>query len=58
MPEIFAMFNSFSTASLALPGMSGFTAELIIFFGMIMRGCGSAGILSAEVRRERDWELY
>nr|YP_009947865.1 NADH-plastoquinone oxidoreductase subunit 4 [Cerbera manghas]QOH92402.1 NADH-plastoquinone oxidoreductase subunit 4 [Cerbera manghas] len=35
MPKIFTMFSSFSTASLALPGMSGFVAELIGFFGII-----------------------
>lgn len=35
MPKIFTMFSSFSMASLALPGMSGFVAELIIFFGII-----------------------
>nr|YP_010210191.1 NADH-plastoquinone oxidoreductase subunit 4 [Primula waltonii]UBD07822.1 NADH-plastoquinone oxidoreductase subunit 4 [Primula waltonii] len=35
MPKIFTMFSSFSMASLALPGMSGFVAELIVFFGVI-----------------------
>nr|YP_010608415.1 NADH dehydrogenase subunit 4 [Sabia japonica]WAN89155.1 NADH dehydrogenase subunit 4 [Sabia japonica] len=35
MPKIFIMFSSFSMASLALPGMSGFVAELIVFFGII-----------------------
>nr|YP_009739744.1 NADH-plastoquinone oxidoreductase subunit 4 [Actinidia lanceolata]QIC50723.1 NADH-plastoquinone oxidoreductase subunit 4 [Actinidia lanceolata] len=35
MPKLFTMFSSFSMASLALPGMSGFVAELIIFFGII-----------------------
>nr|QHE50024.1 NADH-plastoquinone oxidoreductase subunit 4 [Actinidia cylindrica] len=35
MPKIFTMFSSFSMASLALPGLSGFVAELIIFFGII-----------------------
>nr|YP_010428524.1 NADH-plastoquinone oxidoreductase subunit 4 [Tetracera sarmentosa]USO20367.1 NADH-plastoquinone oxidoreductase subunit 4 [Tetracera sarmentosa] len=35
MPKIFTMFSSFSTASLALPSMSGFVAELIVFFGII-----------------------
>lgn len=29
------MFSSFSMASLALPGMSGFVAELVVFFGLI-----------------------
>ncbi|KAL3522514.1 hypothetical protein ACH5RR_015348 [Cinchona calisaya] len=35
MPKIFTMFSSFSMAFLALPGMSGFVAELIVFFGII-----------------------
>nr|YP_009926709.1 NADH-plastoquinone oxidoreductase subunit 4 [Lophopyxis maingayi]QNK05000.1 NADH-plastoquinone oxidoreductase subunit 4 [Lophopyxis maingayi] len=35
MPKIFTMFNVLSLASLALPGMSGFFAELIVFFGII-----------------------
>lgn len=35
MPKMFTMFSSFSMASLALPGMSGFVAELIVFFGII-----------------------
>nr|QCD15770.1 NADH dehydrogenase subunit 4 [Jasminum kitchingii] len=35
MPKIFTMFSIFSTASLALPGMSGFVAEFIVFFGLI-----------------------
>ncbi|RZC81264.1 hypothetical protein C5167_043807 [Papaver somniferum] len=35
MPKIFTMFSSFLMASLALPGMSGFVAELVIFFGII-----------------------
>nr|YP_009054015.1 NADH dehydrogenase subunit 4 [Hanabusaya asiatica]AHY94472.1 NADH dehydrogenase subunit 4 [Hanabusaya asiatica] len=35
MPKIFTMFSSFSMASLALPGMSGFVAELIILWGII-----------------------
>nr|QYF09382.1 NADH dehydrogenase subunit 4 [Dianthus juniperinus subsp. kavusicus] len=35
MPKIFTLFSSFSMASLALPGMSGFIAELIVFFGII-----------------------
>nr|YP_009570577.1 NADH-plastoquinone oxidoreductase subunit 4 [Dioncophyllum thollonii]QBC67449.1 NADH-plastoquinone oxidoreductase subunit 4 [Dioncophyllum thollonii] len=35
MPKIFTLFSSFSMASLALPGMSGFFAELIAFFGII-----------------------
>nr|YP_010883872.1 NADH-plastoquinone oxidoreductase subunit 4 [Helleborus foetidus]WIW41427.1 NADH-plastoquinone oxidoreductase subunit 4 [Helleborus foetidus] len=35
MPKIFTMFSSFSMASLALPGMSGFFAELVVFFGLI-----------------------
>nr|YP_010024947.1 NADH-plastoquinone oxidoreductase subunit D [Colobanthus lycopodioides]QOQ35246.1 NADH-plastoquinone oxidoreductase subunit D [Colobanthus lycopodioides] len=35
MPKIFTLFSSFSMASLALPGMSGFIAELLVFFGII-----------------------
>nr|YP_010850265.1 NADH dehydrogenase subunit 4 [Lobelia zeylanica]WGH11686.1 NADH dehydrogenase subunit 4 [Lobelia zeylanica] len=35
MPKIFTMFSSFSMASLALPGMSGFVAELIVLWGLI-----------------------
>ncbi|KAI3490037.1 hypothetical protein L1887_45803 [Cichorium endivia] len=35
MPKIFTMFSSFSMASLALPGMSGFVAEVIVFLGII-----------------------
>nr|YP_010210625.1 NADH-plastoquinone oxidoreductase subunit 4 [Paraboea sinensis]UBD08509.1 NADH-plastoquinone oxidoreductase subunit 4 [Paraboea sinensis] len=35
MPKIFTMFSSFAMASLALPGMSGFVAELIVFFGLL-----------------------
>jgi NAD(P)H-quinone oxidoreductase subunit 4 len=33
MPRIFSMFTACSLASLALPGMSGFVAELMIFIG-------------------------
>ena len=33
MPTIFAMFTACSLASLALPGMSGFVAELMVFVG-------------------------
>jgi len=35
MPKLFTMFSSFSMASLALPGMSGFVAESLVFFGII-----------------------
>nr|UVH66241.1 NADH-plastoquinone oxidoreductase subunit 4 [Eriocaulon alpestre] len=35
MPKRFTMFSSFAMASLALPGMSGFFAELVVFFGLI-----------------------
>uniref|UniRef100_A0A251RS75 NADH:quinone oxidoreductase/Mrp antiporter membrane subunit domain-containing protein n=1 Tax=Helianthus annuus TaxID=4232 RepID=A0A251RS75_HELAN len=35
MPKIFTMFSSFSLASLALPGMSGFVAEVLVFLGII-----------------------
>ncbi|MEP0870406.1 NAD(P)H-quinone oxidoreductase subunit 4 [Trichocoleus desertorum AS-A10] len=33
MPKIFSMFTTCSLASLALPGMSGFVAELMVFVG-------------------------
>lgn len=33
MPKIFSMFTACSLASLALPGMSGFVAELMVFVG-------------------------
>lgn len=35
MPKVFAMFTLVSLASLALPGLSGFIAELMIFLGFI-----------------------
>ncbi|KAG8503642.1 hypothetical protein CXB51_001787 [Gossypium anomalum] len=35
IPKIFTMFSILSMASLALSGMSGFVAELIVFFGII-----------------------
>ncbi len=35
MRKIFAMFTACSMASLALPGMSGFVAELMVFVGFI-----------------------
>nr|ATG24921.1 NADH dehydrogenase subunit 4 [Lobelia heterophylla subsp. heterophylla] len=35
MPKIFTMFSSFSMASLALPGMSGFLAEFLVLWGII-----------------------
>nr|QXG83111.1 NADH dehydrogenase ND4 subunit [Stylidium petiolare] len=35
MPKIFTMFSSFSMASLALPGMSGFISEFLVFLGLI-----------------------
>nr|YP_010389468.1 NADH-plastoquinone oxidoreductase subunit 4 [Delavaya toxocarpa]UPQ44789.1 NADH-plastoquinone oxidoreductase subunit 4 [Delavaya toxocarpa]UYA96908.1 NADH-plastoquinone oxidoreductase subunit 4 [Delavaya toxocarpa]UZC54239.1 NADH-plastoquinone oxidoreductase subunit 4 [Delavaya toxocarpa] len=35
IPKIFTIFSILSMASLALPGMSGFFAELIVFFGII-----------------------
>jgi len=35
MPKIFSMFTSCSMASLALPGMSGFVAEIMVFLGML-----------------------
>nr|YP_010193761.1 NADH-plastoquinone oxidoreductase subunit 4 [Elaeocarpus decipiens]QXO02018.1 NADH-plastoquinone oxidoreductase subunit 4 [Elaeocarpus glabripetalus]QZQ52923.1 NADH-plastoquinone oxidoreductase subunit 4 [Elaeocarpus decipiens] len=35
IPKIFTMFSILSMTSLALPGMSGFFAEVIVFFGII-----------------------
>lgn len=35
MPKTFAMFTACSLASLALPGMSGFFAELLVFLGFV-----------------------
>nr|YP_010361477.1 NADH-plastoquinone oxidoreductase subunit 4 [Cratoxylum arborescens]UNQ87037.1 NADH-plastoquinone oxidoreductase subunit 4 [Cratoxylum arborescens] len=35
MPKIFTLFSILSLASLALPSMSGFFSELIVFFGII-----------------------
>jgi NAD(P)H-quinone oxidoreductase subunit 4 len=35
MPKMFAMFTACSMASLALPGMSGFVAEIMVFLGML-----------------------
>lgn len=35
MPKVFAMFSAVSLASLALPGMSGFISELMIFLGLV-----------------------
>uniref|UniRef100_A0AAU6N9P9 NAD(P)H-quinone oxidoreductase chain 4, chloroplastic n=1 Tax=Alchemilla orbiculata TaxID=478366 RepID=A0AAU6N9P9_9ROSA len=35
IPKIFTTFSILSMASLALPGMSGFVAELVIFFGIL-----------------------
>lgn len=35
IPKIFTTFSILSMASLALPGMSGFVAELILFFGIL-----------------------
>nr|YP_009750824.1 NADH-plastoquinone oxidoreductase subunit 4 [Casimiroa edulis]QIJ98207.1 NADH-plastoquinone oxidoreductase subunit 4 [Casimiroa edulis] len=35
IPKIFTLFSILSMASLALPGMSGFVAELIVFLGII-----------------------
>nr|YP_009992480.1 NADH-plastoquinone oxidoreductase subunit 4 [Angiopteris yunnanensis]YP_010576393.1 NADH-plastoquinone oxidoreductase subunit 4 [Angiopteris fokiensis]QNN90665.1 NADH-plastoquinone oxidoreductase subunit 4 [Angiopteris yunnanensis]UZN43934.1 NADH-plastoquinone oxidoreductase subunit 4 [Angiopteris fokiensis] len=36
MPKLFTMFSIFSLASLALPGMSGFVAELMVFLGIVI----------------------
>nr|YP_009667944.1 NADH-plastoquinone oxidoreductase subunit 4 [Radula japonica]QCW58719.1 NADH-plastoquinone oxidoreductase subunit 4 [Radula japonica] len=35
MPKVFVLFTVFSLASLALPGTSGFVAELMIFLGIV-----------------------
>nr|YP_009435008.1 NADH dehydrogenase subunit 4 [Lobelia holstii]ATG25010.1 NADH dehydrogenase subunit 4 [Lobelia holstii] len=35
LPKIFTLFSSFSMASLALPGMSGFIAELLVLWGIV-----------------------
>nr|QWW92909.1 NADH-plastoquinone oxidoreductase subunit 4 [Herbertus javanicus] len=35
MPKIFVLFTSSSLASLALPGTSGFVAELMVFLGIV-----------------------
>nr|UDZ59739.1 NADH-plastoquinone oxidoreductase subunit 4 [Echinodorus cordifolius]WRM53874.1 NADH-plastoquinone oxidoreductase subunit 4 [Echinodorus grisebachii] len=35
MPKFFTLLGTFSMASLALPGMSGFVAESVIFLGII-----------------------
>lgn len=35
MPKMFAMFTTCAMASLALPGMSGFVSELMVFLGMV-----------------------
>nr|YP_010376807.1 NADH-plastoquinone oxidoreductase subunit 4 [Adiantum malesianum]UPV69571.1 NADH-plastoquinone oxidoreductase subunit 4 [Adiantum malesianum] len=35
MPKLFTMFSTFSSASLALPGMSGFVSELLVFLGVV-----------------------
>nr|YP_009426038.1 NADH-plastoquinone oxidoreductase subunit 4 [Deparia viridifrons]ASU94666.1 NADH-plastoquinone oxidoreductase subunit 4 [Deparia viridifrons] len=35
MPKLFTMFSAFSLASLALPGMSGFASELLVFLGIV-----------------------
>jgi NAD(P)H-quinone oxidoreductase subunit 4 len=41
MPKMFAMLTICAMASLALPGMSGFVSELMIFFGVITSTCYS-----------------
>lgn len=43
MPKMFAMLTLCSMASLALPGMSGFVAEVMIFFGVITTTSYSIG---------------
>ncbi|KAJ0564611.1 putative NADH:quinone oxidoreductase/Mrp antiporter, membrane subunit [Helianthus annuus] len=34
MPKLITMFNSFSMASLALPGISSFVAEMLVLLGI------------------------
>nr|YP_009690707.1 NADH-plastoquinone oxidoreductase subunit 4 [Lomariopsis japurensis]QEG57487.1 NADH-plastoquinone oxidoreductase subunit 4 [Lomariopsis japurensis] len=36
MPKLFTTFSIFSLASLALPGMSGFVSELLVFLGILI----------------------
>nr|AHA59659.1 NADH-plastoquinone oxidoreductase subunit 4 [Lygodium japonicum] len=37
MPKLFAMSSAFSMASFALPGMSGFVSELLVFLGIVTK---------------------
>jgi len=43
MPKYFAMLSAISFASLALPGMSGFISELVIFLGFLTSEAYSIG---------------
>nr|YP_010933436.1 subunit 4 of NADH-plastoquinone oxidoreductase [Streptosarcina arenaria]WKT08815.1 subunit 4 of NADH-plastoquinone oxidoreductase [Streptosarcina arenaria] len=43
MPKMFAIFTAGSLASLALPGMSGFVSELMVFLGLVTSETYSVG---------------
>lgn len=49
MPKIFALFTAASLASLALPGMSGFAAELTVFLGLANSDAYSAAFKVAVI---------
>nr|WCR30461.1 NADH-plastoquinone oxidoreductase subunit 4 [Selaginella remotifolia] len=44
MPGMFTMFSSFSFASIALPGMVGFVAELMVYLGVVSSRNYSSGL--------------
>jgi NAD(P)H-quinone oxidoreductase subunit 4 len=43
MPKMFALFTAGALASLALPGMSGFVSELMVFLGLVTSETYSVG---------------
>ena len=49
MPRIFSMFTICSMASLALPGMSGFVAEVMVFLGLATSKAFDANFTTAMV---------
>ncbi|MEM8715266.1 MAG: NAD(P)H-quinone oxidoreductase subunit 4, partial [Cyanobacteria bacterium P01_G01_bin.4] len=49
MPRIFSMFTICSMASLALPGMSGFVAEVMVFLGLATSQAFTPGFTTAMV---------
>lgn len=49
MPRIFSMFTVCSMASLALPGMSGFVAEVMVFLGLATTKAFTPGFTTAMV---------